>query len=112
MFASTLTLGADRTKLLAAFMARLPLSAEMEPHLRNALQQTLQHPGSLIRAQLVYQLSQAWGLAQDRAEKLAVGIEYFHTASLIFDDLPCMDDATQRAVNLASTGLSVKPQRY
>jgi geranylgeranyl pyrophosphate synthase len=27
---------------------------------------------------------------------LAVAIEYFHTASLLFDDLPCMDDATER----------------
>jgi geranylgeranyl pyrophosphate synthase len=96
MFVSSPTLGADRPTLLAAFTSGLPLAVDTEPQLRNALQQTLQRPGSLVRAQLVYQLSQAWGLARERAEKLAVGIEYFHTASLIFDDLPCMDDATQR----------------
>jgi len=31
----------------------------------------------------------------------AVGIEYVHTSSLIFDDLPCMDNATQRRGHLA-----------
>jgi len=85
-----------RVKLLAAFAAGLPLGPETEPHLRGALQQTLLHPGSLIRAQLVYELAGAYGLKDDRAEKLAVAVEYFHTASLLFDDLPCMDDATQR----------------
>jgi geranylgeranyl pyrophosphate synthase len=27
---------------------------------------------------------------------MAIGLEYFHTASLLFDDLPAMDDATER----------------
>ena len=27
---------------------------------------------------------------------LAEGIEYFHHALLIFDDLPCIDDAVER----------------
>jgi len=87
---------ATRVKLLEAFAAGLPLAAETEPHLRGALQQTLLHPGSLIRAQLVYDLAGAYGLGEGRAKKLAVAVEYFHTASLLFDDLPCMDDATQR----------------
>jgi geranylgeranyl diphosphate synthase type II len=26
----------------------------------------------------------------------ALALEYFHTASLIFDDLPCMDNALER----------------
>jgi geranylgeranyl pyrophosphate synthase len=30
------------------------------------------------------------------AEALACGVEYFHIASLLLDDLPCMDDATVR----------------
>jgi geranylgeranyl pyrophosphate synthase len=85
-----------RAELRTAFTASLPVSAQTEPHLRGALQQTLAHPGSLVRAQLVFDMASAYGIPTERAKKLAVAIEYFHTASLLFDDLPCMDDATQR----------------
>jgi len=33
---------------------------------------------------------------EEDALRLATGVEYFHTASLLLDDLPCMDDALQR----------------
>ena len=34
---------------------------------------------------------------QDKhAQELAIAIEYFHSASLLFDDLPCMDNADER----------------
>ena len=36
----------------------------------------------------------AWRAA--RAKDLAIALEYFHTASLVFDDLPCMDNALER----------------
>ena len=36
------------------------------------------------------------GVAEARACDLACGIEYLHTASLVFDDLPAMDDARLR----------------
>ena len=96
MFPAVSNRAATQTKLLAAFRSSLPLAAETEPHLRGALQQTLSHPGSMVRANLVYDMAGAYGLAEDRSQKLAVAVEYFHTASLLFDDLPCMDDATQR----------------
>ena len=80
----------------AKFARGLPLPADLEPHLRSALQQILERPGRLIRAKLVYRMSQAWGLGEERATALALAVEYFHTASLVFDDLPCMDDATHR----------------
>ena len=82
--------------LAAAFATNLPLAAATEPHLAGALRQTLDHPGSLVRARLVYEMSRAYRLAEPRAKDLAVAIEYFHTASLLFDDLPCMDDAAER----------------
>lgn len=86
----------NRAALLDAFTAGLPVTTQTEPHLRGALEQTLAHPGSLVRAQLVFDMAGAYGLPADRSRNLAVAIEYFHTASLLFDDLPCMDDATQR----------------
>lgn len=78
------------------FMAGLKLGPETEPHLRAALKQTLARPGSLIRARLVYEMARACRLTVGTSRRLAVGIEYFHTASLLFDDLPCMDDAQER----------------
>jgi geranylgeranyl pyrophosphate synthase len=85
-----------RQELLTAFTSGLTVTSQTEPHLRGALEQTLAHPGSLVRAQLVFDMATAHGVAGDRARQLAVAVEYFHTASLLFDDLPCMDDATQR----------------
>lgn len=82
--------------LREAFAAGLPWPAETESHLQAALRQTLDHSGSMVRAQMVYEIASHYGLAKRNAEKLAVAIEYFHTASLIFDDLPCMDDAEKR----------------
>ena len=96
MFVTTTNRALVQAKLLAAFSAGLPLVAETEPHLRGALEQILRRPGSLVRARLVYDLACGYELPDDRATKLAVAVEYFHTASLVFDDLPCMDDATQR----------------
>lgn len=87
---------AVRADLLDAFTTSMSLTTETEPHLRAALRQTLEHPGSLVRAQLVFDIASAYGIPAERGKKLAVAIEYFHTASLLFDDLPCMDDASQR----------------
>ena len=96
MFHLTAKHAASRAKLREGFSSGLPMSSATELHLRGALQQTLRHPGSLVRAHLVFDMASAYGIPSERAEKLAVAIEYFHTASLIFDDLPCMDDATER----------------
>ena len=49
-----------------------------------------------MRSRIVLQVSAAYGVSRPEAEKLAIALEYFHTASLVFDDLPCMDNASQR----------------
>lgn len=78
------------------FEAGLSIAPETETHLRDALLRILHHPGGMVRAQTVYALGTHYGLAADNAKDLAIAIEYFHTASLVFDDLPCMDDAASR----------------
>ena len=97
--------GASRALLLdrpdfefvaAGFRALLPTSFELESNLRGVIEDTLGHRGSLFRAQLVYAAARRRGLAAAKARELAVAIEYFHTASLLFDDLPAMDDARER----------------
>lgn len=84
--------GLDATKLAAS----MPLPAGLEMHLKEALRHVLDNPGNLVRPRIVFQMSIAYDLPDARAENLAIALEYFHTASLIFDDLPCMDNASHR----------------
>jgi len=79
-----------------AFGSSLPLPTRLEPNLQNALKQVLRNAGSLVRSRIVLQVSAAYGVPRSEAEKLAIALEYFHTASLVFDDLPCMDNASER----------------
>ena len=67
-----------------------------EPHLRGVLLDTLATPGSLTRLRLGLLAGEVMGLASDATRAMATALEYFHTASLLFDDLPCMDDARER----------------
>jgi geranylgeranyl diphosphate synthase type II len=86
----------DRKRLKDAFTTYLPLPVNLEPHLREALGQVLRNPGSLFRPEIVLEISLGYGLSETDATDLAIGLEYFHTASLLFDDLPSMDDAVER----------------
>jgi geranylgeranyl diphosphate synthase, type II len=85
-----------RKQLKEAFTSYLPLPAHLEPHLREALVHVLGTPGRLVRPEIVLKMGLGFGLPEAAATDLAVGLEYFHTASLLFDDLPSMDDATER----------------
>ena len=87
---------ADITRLKALFVARLPVSQNIGSHLAAALQHVLSTPGSLSRPRVVLRVATAYGLSTPTADDLAMALEYFHTASLIFDDLPSMDNATER----------------
>jgi geranylgeranyl pyrophosphate synthase len=86
----------EKAQLRTAFTHSMPLPAMLEPHLREALARVLENPGSLIRPEIVWEVALAYGLADSLATGLAIGLEYFHTASLLFDDLPAMDDALER----------------
>ncbi|MBW4026724.1 polyprenyl synthetase family protein [Acidipila rosea] len=88
---------ASTRKLLEdAFLSSFHLASDIEHHLSGALRETLERPGSMIRADLALRTGRTYGLPEGSAEKLAIAIEYFHTASLVFDDLPCMDNASHR----------------
>ena len=50
----------------------------------------------MVRPRMVRQVASAYELDPESAHDLAIALEYFHTASLIFDDLPCMDNAVER----------------
>ena len=80
-------------KLFSTF---LPLPAALDPNLEFAIRHVLDNPGSLVRPKLVFQMATAYGVDAAQAQELAIALEYFHTASLLFDDLPCMDNALER----------------
>ena len=83
-------------RLRQAYVRHMPRRADLHPRLEGVIADVLDHPGSLVRARLIHSLGRRRGLDEERALKLAVGTEYFHTASLVFDDLPAMDDAETR----------------
>ena len=83
-------------RLTEACRTLLPRSGDLERHLSAVVDDTLAHPGSLIRAQLAHATLRRLGGADAPATALAVAIEYFHAASLLFDDMPSMDDASER----------------
>ncbi len=78
------------------FRSSMPLPAALDSNFEEALRHVLDNPGSLIRPRMVFQVATAYGLRDQPARDLAIALEYFHTASLIFDDLPCMDNALER----------------
>ncbi len=87
----------DELQLVArAYSDSLRVPANCEPRLAGVLSDTLAHPGNLTRAQLIFRMLRNFGAPIEDSLPTAIAIEYFHTASLLLDDLPCMDDALVR----------------
>jgi geranylgeranyl pyrophosphate synthase len=83
-------------KLAAAFKECLDVCSNTESNLAGAVRHAMSNPGSMARARLCYLVGNGWGLREDAATNLALAAELFHSASLLFDDLPAMDDAAER----------------
>lgn len=62
-----------------------------ESQLKSGCEYALLNGGKRFRPAIVLMLAKALNLNAD-VTKAALAVEYFHTASLIADDLPCMDD--------------------
>ncbi len=77
----------------------MPLPTALEPNFEDSVRYVLDNPGSLVRPKLVFQDGHR---VRDRDPDPAPGTccrlhsSDFHTASLLFDDLPCMDNAEER----------------
>lgn len=63
--------------------------------LKQACVYALLNGGKRFRPALVLMIGEALGIGADLS-LAALAIEYFHTASLVVDDLPCMDDDDER----------------
>lgn len=83
-------------RLTTALIDNRPVSPGAESRLRETIRHAASNPGKLVRARLVLAAAQTHGLEDGAAERLACAVEYFHLASLILDDLPCMDDGGTR----------------
>jgi len=68
----------------------------VKPTLSESIDYALEGKGGGFRLKLGNEAGLSCGLSVNDSEQLAEGIEYFHHASLIFDDLPCMDDSEER----------------
>ncbi len=86
----------DRAYLAERYRTLLAMPQDTESSLRGVVQSTLENPGSLARAMLAFRIAAYMGIASERGGEMAIAIEYFHTASLLLDDLPSMDDASER----------------
>lgn len=86
----------ELSRLRRSISTNMKIPVQAEKSLSNMLAISVGNFGSLIRAQLAYKCLSLHGISAGRACKLACAVEYFHLASLIFDDLPCMDNAEMR----------------
>lgn len=80
---------------LEAYRSSFPIGSR-DGRLRALLNEVLDAPGALTRLRLGLLAGRTLGLPCDSSTSLATAFEYFHTASLILDDLPSMDNALER----------------
>ena len=88
--------GCAKALMAGSFANGMGPMDRVEPRLAAALGDILARPGSMVRAVTAYLIGIEMGVAEEAARAVACGIEYLHTASLVFDDLPAMDDARTR----------------
>lgn len=79
-----------RSRIEAGLKAAIVEMGEKN-RLRDACEYSLQCGGKRIRPLIVLMVAEALHLDLD-VLPVALSVEFFHTASLIADDLPCMDD--------------------
>lgn len=81
-------------QICAWIQADIPKLGPKTP-LRDACEYALLNGGKRLRPALVAMIAKALGFGAD-VSAAALAVEYFHTASLVVDDLPCMDDDDER----------------
>lgn len=86
-----------RPEIERSLVQHLPVTASQIDHKFNeALNYSLFPGGKRLRPVLTLLGAEIVGGRREDAITAATAVEYLHTSSLIFDDLPCMDDAHER----------------
>lgn len=87
---------AEYQRAVADQLARhVPAEDEAPQDVHRAMRYTLLAPSKRVRGVVAYLCAELVGRAE-HAAGVAVSVEFVHAASLILDDLPCMDDAPLR----------------
>jgi geranylgeranyl diphosphate synthase type II len=89
-----LSLEAYKTRIDQELAAAVERLGDPSP-LREACAYALLNGGKRLRPMQVFLIAEALGRDRD-VSSAALCVEYFHTASLIADDLPCMDNDDMR----------------
>jgi len=71
-------------------------SSAIPENLTAAMEHALLAPGKRLRPLLLYLIAEPEPALEEAALDLSCAVEMVHTASLVLDDLPCMDDAHLR----------------
>lgn len=90
----TLVLSKCKQRVDAFLQERIDTLGE-KSLLRDACGYALTNGGKRVRPVIVLMIAEALGF-QAEVTDAALAIEFFHTASLVADDLPCMDDDDER----------------
>ncbi|MBA3957323.1 MAG: polyprenyl synthetase family protein [Parachlamydiaceae bacterium] len=92
----------ETTRILAPYQEKISAALDRKINtlgpkntLRDACEYALSNGGKRFRPALVYLIADGLGNKHDVTEA-ALAVELFHTASLIADDLPCMDNDDER----------------
>ncbi|MBA2341687.1 MAG: polyprenyl synthetase family protein [Pyrinomonadaceae bacterium] len=86
-----------RPQIEQALIENLPLATARDgADFNDALRYALFPGGKRLRPVLTLLGAEAVGGRASQVLQAAAAVEFVHTSSLIFDDLPCMDNATER----------------
>ncbi|CAG1007530.1 geranylgeranyl diphosphate synthase, type II [Myxococcaceae bacterium] len=87
----------ERGELVDGFLEKvLPTSPGAPEALCGAMRHLVFPGGKRLRPALCFAAAEAVGAAPERALPMAAAVELLHTYSLVHDDLPCMDDDSER----------------
>jgi geranylgeranyl pyrophosphate synthase len=89
-------LEASRAAVHRALDVALPAADEPPALLHEALRYAVLGGGKCLRPALAFAAACACGVPQERVESIAVAVELVHAYSLVHDDLPAMDDDSER----------------
>lgn len=89
-------IGALRASIDECLSSAVDLQPPVPPSLRSAVSYALLGPSKRVRSVIVHLVACGLSRVDPIAKQVGAAVEMVHTASLILDDLPCMDDATIR----------------
>jgi geranylgeranyl diphosphate synthase type II len=92
----------SRPSIETAIESNLPIAPAMvESEFNDAVRYAVFPGGKRLRPVLTMIGAELFGGRPESVLNAATAVEYIHTSSLIFDDLPCMDDSPERRGKLS-----------